>query len=139
MNKEKLTKEVLTVILVDDNLEIREILKFILSNHPKNNIKVIGEAENGKDGLSIIKKLLPDVTIIDISMPVMNGMDLLKKLYVLKIDTNCIMYSNNLDKEYIEFAKSYGAKAFISKDCSPQIIVDTVINVSKGMDYLIKK
>lgn len=67
----------INIILVDDQLIIREGIKMLLSLD--DDIKIIGEGENGKDAINLTKDLSPDVILIDIRMPVMDGVEAIKK------------------------------------------------------------
>lgn len=102
------------IMIVDDTTSIRKMISLFLSN---NGYRVI-EAENGKRALEIMRDDLPRLILLDISMPVMNGLDTLP--HILKIDTKMpvIMVTANDSKENIRAALHNGAFAFISKPIS---------------------
>lgn len=100
------------VLVVDDAAFMRLSLKQILENHGH---KMIGEAANGKEAIGKYMELKPDVTILDITMPEMNGLDALKFIKELDPNARVIICSALGQQEQLAKAIQYGATDFIVK------------------------
>ena len=101
------------VVSIDDNQDIREgFVEFFKEN---SNIALTGTAENGMDGYELIKKEMPDVVILDIVMPKLDGLGLLEKLAEEKIDTKIIMYSAIGNDKVVQKTFSLGAQYYVMK------------------------
>lgn len=104
------------VVSIDDNQDIREGLTEYFKNNAK--VEVSGTAENGVEGYELIKKEKPDVVILDIVMPKMDGLGLLEKLAKENIDAKIIMYSAIGNDKVVQKTFSLGAQYYIMKPCS---------------------
>lgn len=101
------------IILVDDHLLFRQGLKSILTI--ENIAEVIGEASNGIEFIDLLSQLNPDLVMMDIDMPQMNGIEATKKAMEIFPDIKIIIYTMFGDKEYAQKMKSLGIKAFMLK------------------------
>lgn len=101
------------VVSIDDNQDIREGFSDFFKNNP--NITLAGTAENGADGYELIKKEKPDVVILDIVMPKLDGLGLLEKLAEENINTKIIMYSAIGNDKVVQKTFSLGAQYYIMK------------------------
>lgn len=122
------------VFLVDDHPIYREGLKYILDQCE--DIKVVGEASDGKEAMDLLKELSPDVAIVDINLPYINGLELTRliKIYYPNI---AVILITGFDAEYQLFhAIKAGAAAYLTKDISPEKLIEAVKKVSDGY-YLI--
>lgn len=122
------------LLLVDDHPVVRNGLKAVLHNKP--DISIIGEASNGVEAIEMIKLHQPDIVIADISMPVMNGIELLKQLKKLGILSNVIILSVHEDDEYIIEAVSAGAAGYLLKDSGSEELLNAIYSVASGKKYL---
>ena len=107
----------LQVLVVDDSEDIRKLISFLLESM---GCEVVGEAENGMEAVDLFKKKRPDLVLLDILMPAMNGLEVLKRL--MKIDRNAAVVmltavDNNLVAEDCILA---GAKDYLRKDLGPE-------------------
>ena len=107
----------LRFLIVDDDEVVRELISVLVESMGH---EVVGEAENGAQGIDLFKKNRPDITLLDIQMPVMNGLEALKK--IMKIDRNAAVLmltavDNNLVAEDCILA---GAKDYLRKDLGPE-------------------
>lgn len=103
------------VLIVDDELYIREGLKALIK-WEKLGFMICGQAENGENALKVIEEVKPDVIITDIKMPLMNGLELIEKLYEeLKLDVKFIVLSGYNEFDYAKKAMKYGVKDYILK------------------------
>lgn len=115
------------ILIVDDSITSRKILKGILT---ENGHEVIGEAINGMDAVNKFKELHPDITTMDITMPVMDGLEALKE--ILKIDKNAkvIMVTAAGQKSKIVDAVKYGAVEFVTKPYEADQLIKIINKVS---------
>jgi len=123
-------KEKITTVIVEDNELMLIGITTSLSFY--DDIEVLSTAKNGQEGFEIINKLKPKVSIIDIRMPYLNGIELTKKIRELKIDTNIIILTSLEDEDYLYEAFKIGANAYVLKDVEPEELYATVKMVSKG-------
>ncbi len=114
------------VLLVDDSRTSRKILRSILE---ENGHEVIGEAENGSDGIRQYKELKPDITTMDITMPVMDGLEALKQIMEYNKDAKVIMVTAAGQKTKMVDAIKYGAAEFIAKPFENQQIITIIDKV----------
>ena len=131
------------VVSIDDNQDIREgFVEFFKGN---SNITLIGTAENGADGYELIKKEMPDVVILDIVMPKLDGLGLLEKLAEENINTKIIMYSAIGNDKVVQKTFSLGAQYYVMKPsdmrdieariiecCAAPITHSSIIGASSG-------
>lgn len=103
----------LSVIIVDDSDDLRSKIKEFVETFP--HVDIIGEANNGADAIELINKKQPDYLILDIQMPIMSGIEVLKKLKddLEKIDV--IILTNHAEEMYRKKCLELGAKYFLDK------------------------
>ncbi|ERM80329.1 hypothetical protein P872_13470 [Rhodonellum psychrophilum GCM71 = DSM 17998] len=121
------------VVLADDHVVVRNGIKMLLENEGE--IKVIGEASNGQEALEVVEKLQPDILIIDIRMPVMNGLDATKKLMEHSTKTKALILSMHNDEEYILQSVDCGASGYLLKDTSKEEFIKAIRTVYQGGKY----
>lgn len=108
------------VLVVDDAAFIRMQLKQLLI---KNNYDVVGEAENGKVALDKIRSLKPDIVTLDITMPVMDGIECLEEINKMENKPSVIMVTALGQEDYVRKAVLNGAKGFIIKPYKPEVAI----------------
>lgn len=113
----------LRVLLVDDSPVIHSLLQKVLE---KTEHQVCGDAMNGKEGLEMYQTLLPDLVFMDISMPVMNGIEAAESIKKLNQDAKIIMLSAMGDDEVIEEAKAKGIDVFLKKPFDDYKIISAI-------------
>lgn len=118
-------------MLVDDSMLIRTILKGLLTQE---GWEVVGEAENGREALETYSTLKPDLVILDITMPEMDGLTALTEILKLDPAAKVVMCSAVGDKGTIFQAIRSGAKDFIIKPFDNERIIPTLQNVMKDRD-----
>ncbi|MGY5355182.1 response regulator transcription factor [Wenyingzhuangia sp. IMCC45467] len=123
----------INILLVDDHLLVRNGLRSLLESEP--NFTVVGEGTNGQEGVDMTIKLNPDILIIDVRMPVMNGIDAVAKLTELGTSTKSIILSMHDSEEYILKAISAGASGYLLKDTNKDEFVKAITNVYNGGKY----
>ena len=109
------------VLLVDDAADIRILLKLVLEFDAE--FTVVGEAGNGEEAIRLTAELQPDLVVLDIAMPVMDGMDALQQLRAVSPASKVVMYSAYDSGWLADRARGYGAAAYIDKTAG---VVDLV-------------
>lgn len=121
------------IIIVDDHALFREGLKLLIE---KENIgEVIAEAENGVVLLSILKTLKPDVVIMDIDMPVMNGLDATEHIVKEYPDINVLVLSMHGDQDHYHKFINLGAKGYVLKTAGKLELENAISTVAQGTCY----
>lgn len=121
------------VLLVDDHKIFLEGLKLLLSE--EKNLEVIGQAENGREMLDFVSKTLPDIVVMDINMPVMNGLGAAEIALKEHPDLKILILSSNDEDDYINNALSNGVKGFVEKNYSHEDLVMAINTVISGQVY----
>jgi len=122
------------VIIADDHKLFREGLVNLLSDSA--DIEIVAEAENGNDVFHKAKELKPDIVIMDIGMPVLNGVDATKILIRELPDIKVIALSMHSDKQYIKGMLEAGASGYLFKNCTYNQLIDAINSVNNGKIYL---
>ena len=125
------------VILVDDHKIIREGLRALLEK--EGNIEIIGEAEDGTIALQMLKKSVPDIIVMDISMPKLNGIEATRQIKHDYPDIRIIALSMHRDNLYISNMLEAGASAFLLKDCAAEELIKAIHTVMSNQTYLSPK
>jgi len=120
-------------IIVDDHRLFRNGLKFILGEI--NLVEVIAEASNGVELINFIKKVKPDIILMDINMPEMNGVEATKKAIELYPDIKILILSMFGDDEYYNVMIDLGVKGFILKDSDPKELKTALETILDGGTY----
>ena len=123
-----------SILLVDDHKILRDGIKNILERTP--DFRVVGEAESGSDAVSLSRKLHPDVVLMDIGLPGMNGIDATGEVLRHCPGTKVMMLSMYDDSNSVVAAFRSGARAFLLKKASSSDLLDALRTVSKGGSYL---
>ncbi len=122
------------VLIADDQELIRESLKIILDVN--NDIKVVGLAEDGRKVLDLLKKTLPDIILMDIRMPELDGVQCTKAVKKKFPDVKIIILTTFDDDEYVFYALKYGASGYLLKGCSVQELTSAIYTVMNGGSIL---
>ena len=121
------------VLLVDDHTVLRQGLRSLLQDKP--DMEVIGEAENGRQAVQLATKLLPDVVVMDIAMPLLNGLEATRQILAAAPGIKVIMLSAHSDDAYIDRVVSVGAVGFLVKQTSAQILAKAIHEVMAGNSF----
>ncbi len=117
------------VLLVDDHRLVREGLRRTLEDA---GFEVVGEAENGADGLDMAERLRPHVALMDVSMPVVDGITATRRMRSRAPDTRVIVLTMHADTDLVERARSAGAAGYLLKDASGDEVVQAVRRAIEG-------
>jgi two-component system response regulator DegU len=118
------------VLIVDDHPVFRDGLRNVLAE--TDDLIVVGEAQDGEEALGAAESLQPDVIIMDINIPVLNGMQATRQIKSAHPDINVIMLTAYDDDEQVYHAIRTGASAYYPKDISPESLVEAIRHVSQG-------
>ncbi|NLG98620.1 MAG: response regulator transcription factor [Chloroflexi bacterium] len=125
------------VVIADDHAIMRVGIRNILSRSEE--ISVIGEASNGAEAITLLDEVKPDVLILDMEMPVMDGVEVARRLQESKSPVKILVLSAYDDRQYIVEMLNMGAKGYLIKDEAPEVIVDAVIAIANGEDGWISR
>jgi two-component system response regulator NreC len=125
---------VIKVVIADDHTIVREGLKMILDRVPE--ISVVAEAGNGLEAISLVGKLKPEVVVMDVLMPELDGIESTRRIKRDYPETEIIALSMYADKHFISEMFKAGAKGFLLKDCASTELVEAVYTVRNGDTYL---
>lgn len=123
------------VILADDHPVVREGIKSIVETKGSN-IEIIGEASNGNEVLVLAKGDPADIYVLDISMPILNGIETTKRLIKFEPKSKIIILSIHDSRLFVEKALKSGAKGYILKDSSVEEVIHAINEVHKGNYFL---
>lgn len=126
-------KSKVKLIVVDDHKLFRNGLKFILGEMP--NIEIVGEASNGLEFLELLKNEKPDIAIMDISMPQMNGIEATQKAIAMQPNLKVLVLSMYGDDAYYNSMIDIGVKGFILKDADPGELSAALNAIIEGGSY----
>lgn len=124
----------ITVLIADDHALIREGIKQILEL--EGDICVIGQANDGEEAFELAEKLNPDIILLDINMPNINGIEALRRFKDMGIKSKVIILTIHEDKEYILKTLKLGANGYMLKDSSANSLIEGIRRVAKGEKYI---
>lgn len=124
----------LKIVLVDDHKILRDGLKNMIEKYP--NFKVIGEATNGREALSLTQKLNPDMVIMDVAMQGLNGVDATQQIVQQSPDTKIIGLSMHSNKRFILGMFKAGAFGYLLKDSDSGELIEAIKTVAHGKKYI---
>ena len=122
------------VMIADDHSLMREGLKQILELEEE--IEVIAQAGNGEEVIQKAQKYKPDVILMDINMPKMNGIEALRRLKDIGVDSKIIMLTIHDDREYLYETIKIGANGYVLKDADSDTLIKAIFDVYKGKSYI---
>lgn len=125
--------EKIKVVLADDHMVVRKGIKNLLEEEKE--IEVIGEASNGQEALDVVGELNPDLLVMDIRMPLMNGLEATQKLSDPATATKVLMLSMHDDEDYILQSIEAGASGYLLKDTSKEEFVKAIRTIYQGGKY----
>lgn len=117
--------EKIKVVIVDDSVETRNNIKLLLSFEKR--IEIIGEAENGEEGIFVTNEARPDIVLMDINMPVMDGIRATEEISLSVPESTVIIMSVQGEQEYIKKAMFAGARDFLNKPFTSDELVRTIL------------
>ena len=122
------------IVIAEDYTILREGLRSLLSSNP--DFEIVGEAEDGREAIRCVEKFKPDLILVDISMPRMNGMDAIREIKKRFSETKILVLTVHKTEEYILTTLKAGADGYILKDSTHAELVLAVKNVLSGKHYI---
>lgn len=120
----------ISVLLVDDHTVVRQGLRVLLEAEP--DITVVGEADNGRQAVQLVRELSPQVVIMDIAMPSLNGLEATRQIVQQRSGTKVLVLSSYNDEEYVQRLTEGGAAGYLLKQTAVTDLITAVHEVSKG-------
>lgn len=122
------------MLLVDDQSIIRQGLKVLLELEP--DLQIVGEADNGQTAIELVEALQPDVVLMDIRMPIMDGVAATQAINARFADTKVLVLTTFNDDEYVAAALKYGAMGYLLKDTPSDELAAAIRAIYKGYTQL---
>jgi len=127
----------LKILLADDHVVMRTGLRALLERQP--NLEVVGESENGREAIELVASLKPDVVVMDVGMPVLNGIEATKTIVTQYPTTAVVILSMYVDESYIMRALKAGARGYLLKDSAPADLIGAIQAVSQNKSFFSPK
>ena len=126
--------DIIKVILADDHLVVRAGLKALLG--ATKDIQVVGEATNGRDAVAMVDRLQPHVAVLDLDMPLMDGLAATKELVARSSSTRVLILTMHTEDDYLVTLLEAGAAGFLVKNAADRELADAVRAVAAGSLYV---
>jgi len=123
----------LKVVLADDHTVVRQGLRALLVS--EGDIEIVGEAENGRQAVQLAKRLLPDVVVMDIAMPVLNGLEATRQVTRAMPNVKVLILSSYSDDTYVSQISDAGASGYLVKQTAGSELLKAIREVQKGNAY----
>lgn len=123
----------ITVLLAEDHMIVREGFRKMLELEA--DLQIVGEAQDGRQAVALVKKLRPAVVLMDIAMPLLNGLEAARQVLKAVPATKVIMLSAHSDDAYVKEATDSGAVGFLIKQTSAQDVCRAIREVQKGKTF----
>ena len=120
----------ITVLLAEDHLIVREGLRSLLKIEA--DIQVVGEAGNGREAVELTRTLRPDVVVMDIAMPLLNGLEATRQILKIRPATRIIILSAHSDDAYVEQVMALGAFGYLIKQTAFNVLPEAIRGAHKG-------
>ena len=122
------------ILLADDHILVRQGFKLILSGQP--DMEITGEAANGREAVEQAEKLQPDIVIMDVTMPELNGIEATRRITAAAPRSRVLALSMHKDAVYVREILRAGARGYLLKDSADADLIAAVRAVAKGEGYL---
>jgi DNA-binding NarL/FixJ family response regulator len=119
-----------TVMLAEDHAVVRQGLRMLLESEP--DMRVVGQAENGRQAVELAQTLRPDVIVMDVSMPLLNGLEAVRQILRDRPEARIILLSAHAESAYVEQAMSFGAKGYLLKQASLDVLAKAIREAHAG-------
>jgi DNA-binding NarL/FixJ family response regulator len=120
-----------TILIVDDNLRLRALIRTISAQEP--HLQVVGEAEDGAEAIRFTHLLRPDIVLMDLVMPLVNGLEAMRRIKVEHPETKVIIMTVHTEDAYRRTAEANGADAFLLKKTLMTTLLPTIRRVCSCM------
>jgi DNA-binding NarL/FixJ family response regulator len=124
----------LNVFIVEDHTLVRSGIRALLQAAP--NLNVVGEASNGRDAVEMIQQLQPDLVLMDVAMPELNGIDAARQVHAAVPSARIIMLSMHEDRQYVFESLKAGATGYVLKSAAFQDLIAAIDTVMSNRNYI---
>jgi DNA-binding NarL/FixJ family response regulator len=124
----------ISVIIADDHHLVRQGLRALLEKQP--DLRVVGEAQDGQEAFEMTQRLQPDVLLLDINMPLLNGIEVTRKIRELRLSTQVVIVSMYSDESLLNKALRSGARGYLLKKSVASELVLAIQTATKRMTYM---
>ncbi len=124
------------VLLADDHIVVREGLRVLVET--EGDIEVVGEAKTGREAVDMTLQLHPDVVVMDIAMPLLNGLQATRQILKTAPATRVLILSAHADPEYVEQVVLLGGAGYLIKQTSADILVEAIREVQGGRAFSVR-
>ncbi len=129
-----MTPSTIKILLADDHTIVRQGLKLILSS--QKDIEVVGEASNGREVIELAKQLQPDIVLIDVAMPEVNGIEATRRLMEMNSRLRILVLSMHKEAVYVREILKAGARGYLLKDVIDTELLNAIRSVARGDGYV---
>ncbi len=127
----------LRILLADDHIVMRSGLRALLERQP--NLEVVGESENGRETVALAASLRPDVVVMDVGMPVLNGIEATQMIVTQCPTIAVVILSMHADESYVMRALKAGARGYLLKDSAAADLIGAIQAISQGKSFFSPK
>jgi two-component system response regulator NreC len=122
------------VLLAEDHKVMLEGLRMVVNSQP--DMEVVGEADNGREAVALTQKLRPDLLVMDLSMPELNGLKATETLKKLRPDIRILIFTRHTDSSHVQQLLRSGASGYVLKQSAADELLDAIRRVAAGQGYL---
>jgi DNA-binding NarL/FixJ family response regulator len=130
----ELTMDNVRILLADDHAMLRDGVRMVLESHP--GFEVVGTADNGRDAVRLAEELRPDIAVLDVAMPEINGLEATRAIIESSPETSVVVLSMHEGEEYLREALRAGASGYVLKRAAAKELVGAINAVRRGESYL---
>ncbi|CAN5841272.1 response regulator transcription factor [soil metagenome] len=123
----------ITILLAEDHTIVREGLKALLTL--ESDFEIVGEAENGRQAVAMSSQLCPDVIVMDIAMPLLNGLEATRQILQTSPSTKVLILSAHSDHAYVERVMALGASGYLIKQTAAHVLPNAIREVHAGNPF----
>ncbi|MBZ5583216.1 MAG: response regulator transcription factor [Acidobacteriia bacterium] len=121
------------ILLADDHTVVRKGLRLLLESQPE--LSVVAEAANGREAVALAEEHEPDVAVLDVAMPILNGIEAARQIGARHPQTAIVFLSMHSDEGYVLKALKAGARAYLLKDSAEHDLIEAVKSVTQGKAF----
>ena len=123
----------ITVLLAEDHTIVRQGLRLLIG--ADGDIEIVGEAKSGREAVKMMGELHPEIVVMDIAMPLMNGLEATRQILKAFPETKVLILSAHSDSEYVEQVVKAGAKGYLIKQTSGDVVARAIRELHKGNTF----